>query len=82
MHGVIIHNTSGFYLQNYHNTVLVMYIHRLMKGSVASTSRKKRNAEVYTFDKSMSATSAKMARVDKDKTDTACTTPTVSLLCT
>ena len=52
---------------------------RLMKGSVASTSRKKRNARKRSFDKSMSATSAKMARVDEDKTDTTCTTPTVSL---
>ena len=44
-------NTSGFYLQNYHNTVSVMYVGpvRLMKGSVASMSRKKRNARKPAF---------------------------------
>ena len=39
---------------------------RLMKGSVASTSRTKRNSRKRSFDKSLSATSTKMTRVVED----------------
>ena len=49
-----------------------------MKGSVASTSRNKRNARKRSFDKSMSATSVKMARVTDDTEEL--NTTTVSFL--
>ena len=49
---------------------------KLVKGSVASTSRKKRNIRKHSFDQSLSATSAKMARLDDDKKSTP--TPLVS----
>ena len=43
---------------------------KLVKGSVASTSRKKRNVRKHSFDRSLSASSAKMARLDDDKKPT------------
>ena len=50
---------------------------KLVKGSVASTSRKKRNVRKHSFDRSLSASSAKMARLDDDKKPTP-TPPPVS----
>ena len=62
--------------QNEYVPVIIAGQVKLVKDSVASTSRKKRNVRKHSFDRSLpSATSTKMARVEEDKTPT----PTAAL---
>ena len=57
-----------------------MYIHtymytqgsvKLLKGSVASSSREKRNARKRSFEQSLSATAAKILKMEQEKDKTA-----------
>ena len=46
--------------------ILIGPVH-LMKGSIASSSREKRNAKKRSFEQSMSATAAKILKMEQEK---------------